>query len=211
MGLIIEKEMVMRAKQSHMSLSFSILITELCQRVGVLRDEMRYIKVTPTFSTDIQRIEAEYTQEEAYRRRATPVDASLEIEVETILAQAPLPPASGPSDVRAIQLDAMVPWMIESDILAALTPIRASIDTLTVRVETADVVDALTTFEIPPATTGDVQIDDIVADESEAETDEEQIEVPEETIYGDLLDLEEMIVQSMIQTSLTETSMVGPR
>jgi len=34
--------------------------------------------------------------------------------------------------------------------------------------------------------------------------------VPEETINGYLPDLDEMIVQSVIQTSLTETSMTGP-
>ncbi|XP_049373420.1 uncharacterized protein LOC125838397 [Solanum verrucosum] len=123
--------------------------------------------------------------------------------------------------------------MIESVILAALIPLRTSIDTLTVRVETcesrhgetseitalqADVayrmkdvdylkstdftslleaaydVDALETFEIPLATTREVYWNGIAADESEAETDEEQIEVWEESIYGDLPDLEEMII-----------------
>uniref|UniRef100_M1DH90 Integrase core domain containing protein n=1 Tax=Solanum tuberosum TaxID=4113 RepID=M1DH90_SOLTU len=60
-----------------------------------------------------------------------------------------------------------------------------------------------------PVTTRDVPMDDVAADESEVETDEEQIEVPDETLYGDLSDLEETIVQSVIQTSLTETSMAG--
>uniref|UniRef100_M1DC90 Integrase core domain containing protein n=1 Tax=Solanum tuberosum TaxID=4113 RepID=M1DC90_SOLTU len=55
-----------------------------------------------------------------------------------------------------------------------------------------------------------IERDDIANDESEAETDEEQIEVPEETIYGDLPHLEETIVQPVIQTSLIETSMACP-
>uniref|UniRef100_M1DL09 Polyprotein protein n=1 Tax=Solanum tuberosum TaxID=4113 RepID=M1DL09_SOLTU len=49
-------------------------------------------------------------------------------------------------------------------------------------------------IQIPLATTRDVKMDDIAVDESEAETDEEQIEVLEETIYGDLPDLEKTIV-----------------
>uniref|UniRef100_M1DJZ4 Polyprotein protein n=1 Tax=Solanum tuberosum TaxID=4113 RepID=M1DJZ4_SOLTU len=87
------------------------------------------------------------------------------------------------ADVRATKLEAVVSWMIESAILDALTPLRASIYTLT--------------------------MDGVAVDESEAETNEEQIEVLEETIYGDLPDLEETIVQS-IHTSLTEMSMEGP-
>uniref|UniRef100_M0ZV68 Polyprotein protein n=1 Tax=Solanum tuberosum TaxID=4113 RepID=M0ZV68_SOLTU len=122
------------------------------------------------------------------------------------------------ADVRVTRLEAMVPWMIESVILAALTPLRTSIYDLTVRVATCkhrqrESSEQMmwippTTSEIPPATTGDVHRDDIVADESEAETDEEKIEISEETIYGDLPNLEEKIVQSMIQTSLTKTFMV---
>ncbi|KAG5611137.1 hypothetical protein H5410_022418 [Solanum commersonii] len=70
--------------------------------------------------------------------------------------------------------------------------------------------DALDTSEIPPATTREVHRNGIAADELEEETDEEKIEVREESIYGDLPDLEEMIIQSVIQTSLTETSMATP-
>ncbi|KAG5615140.1 hypothetical protein H5410_014964, partial [Solanum commersonii] len=56
--------------------------------------------------------------------------------------------------------------------------------------EAADDLDAP---EIPSTTIGDVH----------------RIEVHEERIYGDVLDLEETIVQSVIQTSLTKASIGG--
>lgn len=70
-------------------------------------------------------------------------------------------------------------------------------------------MDASTTSQFPVSTTGDVHMDYIGVDESKAENNEELIELPEETIYGDFPDLEEIFVQSVIQTSLIETSMVG--
>ncbi|WMV30754.1 hypothetical protein MTR67_024139 [Solanum verrucosum] len=62
--------------------------------------------------------------------------------------------------------------------------------------EAADDVDAPETSEIPPATTGEVHRDVMAAEESEAEIDEDYIEIREKSICGELPDLEEMIVQS---------------
>ncbi|KAG5628684.1 hypothetical protein H5410_000401 [Solanum commersonii] len=75
--------------------------------------------------------------------------------------------------------------------------------------EVAADVDAPETLEIPLSNTGDVHRDNMAVDESEEDIGEELIEIREWSIYGDLPDLEEAIVQSVIQTSLIETSIGG--
>uniref|UniRef100_M1DWY8 Polyprotein protein n=1 Tax=Solanum tuberosum TaxID=4113 RepID=M1DWY8_SOLTU len=131
-------------------------------------------------------------------------------------------------DVRATRLERSIPGMIESAILAAMTPLRESVDDLATRVttcesrqgepskmmalkaEAANDFDAPETSGIPPSTTRDIQRDDTAIHKSDAETDEEQREIREENIYGNLSDLEDTIIHSVIQTSLTETSMAAP-
>uniref|UniRef100_M1DLZ0 Polyprotein protein n=1 Tax=Solanum tuberosum TaxID=4113 RepID=M1DLZ0_SOLTU len=114
------------------------------------------------------------------------------------------------ADVRATRLKADMPVMIEQAILAELTPLRTSIDNLTKRVEifergqrvtskSAEDRDAPTNSKMPLATTGDVPMDDVASDESEAETDEEQLNAQEATIYGDLPDLEKRLYNQLFR------------
>lgn len=55
--------------------------------------------------------------------------------------------------------------------------------------------DAPTSFEMPLATAKHVHVEDVEADISEVETDEEKLDDQETTIYRDLPNLEEAIVQ----------------
>ncbi|KAK4737887.1 hypothetical protein R3W88_001584 [Solanum pinnatisectum] len=94
---------------------------------------------------------------------------------------------------------------------AEVADLRKDVDYLkstdfTSLLEAADDLDAP---EIPLATTKDVYRDEAAVDESDAKTDDKLIEIRKESIYGNLPDLEETIVQSVIQTSLIEASMGG--
>uniref|UniRef100_M1DEY0 Integrase core domain containing protein n=1 Tax=Solanum tuberosum TaxID=4113 RepID=M1DEY0_SOLTU len=223
-------------------------------------DDLKLPRLSPL---KIPRIEAEYTREEADRRREAPVDTSPEVDLDSIPAEASLPtPASGPSgtsanssssqapgtststqpakitqamllkmghlaysaDVRVTRLERSILWMIESAIIAALTPYRLllTLSPLELRLvragrgdlrgygfESRDDLDAPKTSEISPTITEDVHRDDAAVDESDAKTKEEQIKVHDAAVYDDLADLEDVMFKTACQTSLIDTTMGG--
>lgn len=57
LGLLISQKITKMAKQTHISLSFLVLVNELCRRPGVHRDPDR--KITPIVVTHIQLFEEE--------------------------------------------------------------------------------------------------------------------------------------------------------
>jgi len=98
---------------------------------------------------------------------------------------------------------------------AKVADLRKDVDYLkstdyTSLIRAADDLDTPETSEIPPATIRDAIREEAVVDESDAENDEEEISIQEESIYRDLPDLGEKIMQSEIQTSWTKTSMAAP-
>uniref|UniRef100_M1DHV0 Putative plant transposon protein domain-containing protein n=1 Tax=Solanum tuberosum TaxID=4113 RepID=M1DHV0_SOLTU len=158
LGLLVSQEMAMRAKQTHTSLYFPVLITELGRRSAVPQDPASNIDVTSSSSTDIQRIEAEFRREEVDRRRAALADTSPEVDVNSLPAEAP---SSTPTSELSAYLKA-----------TGFTTLKQG----------ADDKDASETSGISSAITGDVQKDDVGHAESETETDEEGMAVRDEVV-----------------------------
>ncbi|XP_049361004.1 uncharacterized protein LOC125825735 [Solanum verrucosum] len=73
--------------------------------------------------------------------------------------------------------------------------------------ESAVAQDVPTTFEMPPTTTRDVLMDDVVVVESEVGTNEVHLRERYEAIFVDLADLEDAMFYTSRQTSLRDTIM----
>uniref|UniRef100_M1E1B3 Polyprotein protein n=1 Tax=Solanum tuberosum TaxID=4113 RepID=M1E1B3_SOLTU len=110
------------------------------------------------------------------------------------------------ADVRASRIEAEVPWMIERVITDVLTPLKASIDALSTRVDVferghVDIHDDLSAeipafAKVPLATTKDNIMEDVIAARYEAETDEEHLGERDAAIYEDLADLEGAMLET---------------
>uniref|UniRef100_M1DIX0 Integrase core domain containing protein n=1 Tax=Solanum tuberosum TaxID=4113 RepID=M1DIX0_SOLTU len=188
--------------------------SDLCQHVGVPWDDTRDIEVTPSSSTDILCMEAEYTRDVVDRRRAAYVDASPEVDVDSIHAEASLPtPTVEASGTSASPSSSQAPSASTSSHTAKISQAiilkMGHLANSTDKREAADDLDAPETSEISPPTTRDVYKDDADVDESDAETNEEQIDVRDAEVYDDLADLEDAMFETARYRSLRDTTMCG--
>lgn len=68
-GEIIGEEILLRTRQDQTSLSLPMLITQLCERLGVPFQGKTYVRITPVSSNYIWKIEAEYLWDDVSQRK----------------------------------------------------------------------------------------------------------------------------------------------
>jgi len=98
---------------------------------------------------------------------------------------------------------------------AAIAELRKDVDQLkstymSIIFVTVEIPDMPADADVPLTTTGDeVRVEEVVAAESEADTDEEQLGVDEESIFEGVIEVKEAMIDSTVQISLVDNTMVG--